>query len=100
LRLGNHFGGGGECGFPFVKFQAVLDHFLWAGEAAAFVLFVGFLESIEGQVCAALVNFLHGFFIRLLGFFAGGAFWWDLREHWRGGRKQQNQKPRIGGILM
>jgi hypothetical protein len=68
--LGNHFVGGGLCGFPFVKFQAVLDHFLLAGKAAAFVLFVGFPESIEGQVRPVLPNFLQGFFIRLLGFFA------------------------------
>jgi hypothetical protein len=55
-----------------VKFQAVRDHSLLAGEAAVLVLFVGFLESIEGQVSPVLWSFLQGCFIRLLGFFAGG----------------------------
>jgi hypothetical protein len=95
LRLGNHFFGGGECGLPFVKFQAVLDHFLLTGQAAAFVLFVGFLEFIEGQVSPMLVNFLQGFFKRLLSFFTCGACWWELRKRWHGGNKKQNQEPGI-----
>lgn len=83
LRLGDHFVGGGLGSFPLVKFKAVLDHFPLACEAAAFVLFVGFLEAIKSEVCPMLGNFLQGFFVRFPGFFACGALWRNLCEQGR-----------------
>jgi hypothetical protein len=85
MSLGDHFIGGGLCGFPLVEFEAVLDHFPLAREAVAFVLFVGFLETIQGKINSVLANILEGFFISLLGLFARGAFWLVLREQWCGG---------------
>src|SRR5580700_94610 len=89
MGLGDHFVRGGLGSFPFVNFQAVLDHFLLAGEAVTCVLFIGFLEAVQGKIDPVLPNILEGFFICPLSLLVRGAFWLVLCQKWGNAKREQ-----------